>query len=843
MARGDKQEQVPVRRHNALVAAGTRIKLDDRKAAQKQAAKRQAWQEESWENFDDVPEIKYSTWFLGNAMAKLRLYPAIRISTDPKVDPISVFDPDSGVPADVAQAAQEELDRLKSSLGGQGEILREVNMNLEIAGECYIVGFGPKTVTVKQDDGTTAVIERPEDWDVKSISEVEAKDGKYTIRESPTDQEKITLDPDTDTIFRVWQRHPRWSKLPDCAMRGVLSDCEALLLLTNQVKAEAKSRQGAGVFTVPNELSFGPDSVTEPDGEDNDVDDPFHEELLISVSDPIEDPSSAAAVMPLLIRGPGEFLQPQYLRHFSLSRDTTSVLEERIQKRIERIARGLNLPIEVVLGHQQTTYANAEQVDIDTFEDHLRPRCELLVDCFSVAYLQPQLFDAGVDPQWSDSIIVWYDASALVKAKDVTGTADAAYDRNAISWEAYRRYRGYSEADAPDPIELLIRTGMKSTKLDPNVVVALLDLLGVPIEVEALPTDSTSSSVSTGGDSTAAWIGALLASRNVLLPALQAAPMASATRRISEQAGYKLMQIDREFRSRVHVAADNAMQRALERAGNRLKSKAPTAMKQLVRGKHPARVISTIGPALLADANIALEDLLDGSFDQLESQFMAWGAQAQQQALDVVAKVLGTGSDAMRHTLGARQTEDLGEAWTWLKDGLDTVLHERVFDPSPQAPPLGEFDPTLNVPTGLIRGAVAIAGGPEGLVLGDLANGWVSLTSGGGPVGGIGTGVLLTGALEGGGAAVDGYQWDYGNAFRQNPYDEHLSLDGTIYANFTDDSLSVDGPWPPDGYYMPGDHAGCQCDFIPIVLSPNDLEPSRVVADENDSTDLPVPED
>src|SRR4051794_18796985 len=102
----------------ALVAAATRIELRDKKLPQRAAGRRQEWQEEGWAYFDLVPEIKQSTWILGNLIAKLRLFVAVENPEDPEGEPIPVSDPTSGVPTEVAAQCEAELGRLRGAVGG-----------------------------------------------------------------------------------------------------------------------------------------------------------------------------------------------------------------------------------------------------------------------------------------------------------------------------------------------------------------------------------------------------------------------------------------------------------------------------------------------------------------------------------------------------------------------------------------------------------------------------------------------------------------------------------------------------------------------------------------------------
>lgn len=803
-----------------MVAAATRIQLDDKKVAQRQAAKRQSWQAEGWAYFDDVPEIKYGTWFSGNAMAKLRLYVAVADPADPDGAPIPINDEASPIASELATKAMGELARLRSTLGGQGEILRELNMNLEITGEAYIVGRGERLGAPDPNDPTKTLGARAEEWDVKSVSEVEAKGGVYRIKADAGDTKGEELSAEEDTIIRIWQRHPQWSQQADCAMRGVLGECETLLVLSYQVKAEANSRRSAGIFTVPNELSFGGPATTTSDQGAEAEDDPFITELLRAMTDPISDPSSAASVMPLVVRGPSEHLTPDRLRHISLSRTSDSSLDARINQRIERIARGMNLPVEVIMGHQQTTFANAGQVDEDTFEDHLEPRVLLLCDALTVGFLHPQLAAGGVAPELYEQIHVWYDASALVSGPDAGANADAAYDRFEISGETYRKVKGFTTDDEPDALERLTRAGLRRGIMTGDLTLALLNMLGEPVEVEPMPLPIPPAPAGAEEAAAALLARMVVARRNG--SAQRPSALSAAVSRAPGDPGRSLMDLDRELRARLLVAADRQMERALERAGNRLKAKSgPT--RDSLRSVAPLMAAATLGPRLVVAAGSSEEELLAGSFDALERQFLTWGEAAQAAALAVVAGVVGGFSPSERSALGLRQADDLAEAWSWMRTNLEALARARLFDPDPAAPELGEFDSSLRVPTGLVRQAIARAGGAAGMSAGSTGV-YLALVEGDTrPAGGIATGQLLREVLRDRGAGIEGYRWSYGAAFRARPFEPHAELDGLEFINFDDPVLTNTSGFPATAYYMPGDHSGCACDVEPIVIAPTDV--------------------
>jgi hypothetical protein len=853
----------------ALVAAATRIRLDDRRLAKKQGARRQEWQNDAWEYFDLFGFVKQAIWLQANSLAKARLYPAVANPDDPDGEPIPVDDPTSPVPPDVAAQCKAELARLTGPLGGLPEILREMNMNLEVPGEGYLVGYGARDEQVNE---RTMEVEReahPESWQVRSTSEVTITgDGVYKVHDDPSDKRGTSLDPEYDTCIRFWIPHPRYSNIPDSPMRGELEDFETLLILTRQRRGEGKSRLPGGLLLIDSQITAtSPVKSDQDNGTNSSTGDIVLDAIADAISDAIEDESSAAGLAPVMLRvnvPPGSDVSKMVAK-VDMSRTSDQWLDGRVQALVESVSRGLNLPIESVMGHQQTTFANAEQVNDDKFYDHTEPRLLLICDLLTCAFLRPQLLapDAAgraAPPQfeqWAPQIFVWYDASAIVGKPDRAAGANEAHGNLTISDSAYRAARGFSEDDAPEPLELLIRSGLRRGILTADLTKGLLDLLGVPFEVEATP-NAVGGDVPTEATSTYRELAALLLAQHqaqqaddvIDVDATTAAAMtldeltdsfvrspptvngngngqaaiapAVLERVVERNPGRTLMDIDRDLRTKLLVLCSTAMSRALERAGNRAKNALPQA-KVLVRNVSPTLVCATLGPSIIAAGGLDDSALLDGAFDEIEDQYMRWGASAQREALDLAAD-LGSGlSTAQRDAYGLRQADDLAEGWQWLKEQLTTQAQARMFDPTPTAPPLGEFDPDLNVPPGMIRQSITRAGGTIGVETKGAGDAFVSLRNGGEPAGGIGTGEVIRDAIGATGSSVEAYQWVYGPAMRKHPFEPHVALDGLVFRNFDDDVLANNDGFPDYGYFFPGDHAGCICDFEPIVVDASEL--------------------
>lgn len=824
MARRAAGQAAPKR---TLTAAATRLKLGDRKAVAAQVPRVAQWQHDAWTYYDEVPEVGQAVRFHGNAISKLHLFVGVLDPDDADGVPLPVDHEDvpAEVSGDVVVIAKRELRSLRGALGGTGALLKALDMNLEVAGECYLIGWAPRA----GDDSAEEVIgpdgdpmvAGPMSWEIRSVDEVVVKDAHVFVKvdEKSTEGRKVD-ETQGDAAIRMWTPHPRRGVLPDCPMRQVLVDCEALAVLSAQVVAEANSRRAAGLLLVPNGLQAP--AYDDEDGDDGDADekpDPLLAQIEDAIGRAIADPQDGATVVPTMIRGERDDLKE--VRHVTLGRESDQRLDARIEARVRRIARGLSVPVEVVEGMMGTTFANAEQIDADVFEDYLQPRCVLISDLLTEAWFRPNLVAAGVAPDVAARLVVWYDAEALIRQPDTEAAADEGLRNGSLSWAAWRAARGFDEGDAPEAEELLARIGLLRGIFTADLTKALVEFIGVPIEVEesavAPGSDGDAGATSPPAEEVAAVLhGLMSAARQPRLVALPSVTAAGRRRPVGE----RMAALDAKLRDRLIVAASGAMDRAMERAGNRIRNQARGTVRESVAAVAPHLVAAQLGPAMVRQVlkADAVEDLLDESWAPLEDQFRQWAADAQDQALDLASEVVSNLDVARRRDLKLRQAADLDEAWAWLRQGMTNLAAQRLFDPVGVGDPLGEFDAMARVPAGMLREAIARAGGAAGLQTTQAGGVWVTLADGGArPAGGIATGELIRDVLRDGGAQIDAWEWEYGVASRAT-FEPHARLDGLVFETFDDPRLANTSGWPPVGFYLPGDHTGCLCDVIPVVV-------------------------
>lgn len=830
-----------VNQARVIVAASKRVDTSNKREIRALGKNRQGWQADAWLVFHSMGVVKYADRFLANTCARLRWYAAV--AGDDGNPPIAVSDPDSGIDATTARAAEDVVARLALANGGHGGLMKSLVLNLEVAGECWMLGY-PDRDPVTDAEGATVRPRQDEHWEVRSVLEVFPQGDTMKIKRYPEAQAEVI--PDDVMLVRMWEPDPSWHELPDSALRSVLADADEFLIMARQIRALARSKMTAGLFTVPSELSFGPADPTQSEAED-----PLSQMLMDLFIDPIADESHPSAVVPGLLRGKAEYLDQKFLRHITFNREVDRLFVDLRKECQDRVVDGLNLPREVVNGMSDLSGLGggnvAAMIDASTFSAHVEPRAIGIFDAITGDVFRPMLRDyPGVSLDQVDRMFVWYDESEVVTQPDRSTAAGEAHDRNTISDDAYRKAVGFSDADAPDPEELARRTGLKRGILDGPITETLMAyLLGQTFvrdveairesnaAIEATATDTSGDSgdgadvpevSDTGTEAVAAAVVRRLARLDVDLLRSHPEMRAVVAANQRQNPGERLAALDRDLFVRLRIAADAAMTRALERAGARLRSivaggSRHAAARTAVQNVENRLVAATLGPAVVAALDPG--DLFAGAFDGLHAQWDTWVGDVQASALDITQTVFGVGDDR-RPTIEARMREDRDHAWSWFHAALLDLARGLLTEPVTAAQTrttaglIGEADPSLSIPAATVREAMTRAGGAQGLEVRQTQAGGVVLTTDAGirPAGGVATGQTVLGLAADEGFPVAWYVWAHGAPAR--PFEPHAALDGVTFYAEDDPNLASADAWI-GAYYSPGDHKGCTCWASPWI--------------------------
>lgn len=536
----------------------------------------QRWQEKVWAYYDEVGELHYTLSFIGACLSRCVLTVGI---PDEKGIIGPVFDEDGTPLTNEDGSARPELARalealeliraLKNDIGGQSELLRRMGLNLPGVGEFHLVGSRYEGDT--RDSGSIPITELQ--WEVLSTDEFRRKGKNYERKSGPGSQGQEVRAEDVHVV-RIWKSHPRWSGQADSSIRAVLDILEELVLLTREVRGETLSRlSNAGILLVPEEIEWG-NSDTDEDDEDAD---PFTQDLIETFSTAIADKASAAQTVPFVVRAPGEQLNPDRFRHIDLSPKNAGNSAEKRKEAVQRFAQGIDLPVEIVTGHADTTFANAVVIDDALFKAHIEPVLDLIVDALTVGFLRPAL----ADPE--NQLVVHYDSGELVARPNRAQDAKDLWDRNAISDATLRASAGFSENDAPSDEELEARTA-RAQKTTPGQAIP-----GTP-----------------NGDPTNAEDG----------------PGSNAPGSPVDQGDANLVGLQ------LSAATEATVERAIKRAGARLRGKANSysgAIRDQLAQVPDAEVAITLGPTLVEKINKG-DDLFHGEFDTLWNLAARWTA-------------------------------------------------------------------------------------------------------------------------------------------------------------------------------------------------------------------------
>jgi hypothetical protein len=417
---------------DAVVAAGYRIDKGQGEVVRRLT---QSWERRAFSYYDIVPEIKYAAQFYARALSVLRLYPA-RIQDDGTIEETD------------EPAAVDHLERIKDPGGaGREGLLSAYGRLMFLTGQAYLV------VTTDQETEL-------EQWEMLSTVEIRPQgDGYVRVRAPGIAQEELKDAPDDSyepiedgeaVVYRLFRRHPMFSEISDSTMQGVLDVCEELVLLTQAVRARARSRlAGSGILLVNGKYIPLP---AEPENAENPDEDPFMRDLTETMTQPIMDEGAASAVVPHVIRIDADNLD-DVMKHIQIIDPMQTYPETGLRMElIKRLAIGLDMPPEVLTGLADSNHWNAWQVDEQTWKAHLQPVANQLVGDLTTAFYQPSLREDGID-DW-DRLVIAYDATAVINHPDRSEDAKGLYDRRAIGKKALRDANGFTEEDAPDEEEL-----------------------------------------------------------------------------------------------------------------------------------------------------------------------------------------------------------------------------------------------------------------------------------------------------------------------------------------------------------------------------------------------------
>ncbi|MFC1418723.1 hypothetical protein [Streptacidiphilus cavernicola] len=425
-----------------------------------------SWQTEAWELYDQVGELRFGLEWLANACSRVRFYPG-RVDPDGSTEVTRLADDDP-----LREDLRAPLVELFGAAVGQAEMIRRFVTHLSIPGESYLVGF-PDPDTEKRR------------WVVCSREEIRANqlgNGKVDIQ-LPDRPGRTTLDLESgeSVMIRLWRPHPKIAIEPDSAMIPLRSVLREVLSLSAHIAASADSRlAGAGIIAIPDEITT-PDS-RQSDGVNPIHPDPFTAALITAMITPLKNRDSASAVAPMVLRGPAAAIDK--IKYLTFSTPFDERVSPMRDNALRRMATGIDIPAEVVLGLGDTSHWNAWTITESALQVAVSPIMGLLCEALTSQFYRPAL--KALDVEDVEGYAIGFDITPLAKSPDRGPDAQAAHDRILLSDAALLRELGFDEEDMPSEQERLQRLAEKLISAQPQLAPYLLPLLGFHIPPAAL---------------------------------------------------------------------------------------------------------------------------------------------------------------------------------------------------------------------------------------------------------------------------------------------------------------------------------------------------------------------
>lgn len=429
------------------------------------------WQAECYRHYAICGEARFAAKFFGQALSRATLETAKR-------------SPDGTTRPEPQGSAADYLAALFNGKDGQAQMLEALGTHLTIAGECYLVG--------REVDGEDV-------WEIVSVLEMHVNGTKWTIRYG--DGMNDVLLTDDDVVIRIWLPNPGRRIEADSPFRSLLPVLSEIEWLTRHIFAQTQSRlTGAGILFLPQGMSFPPPPEQAEGAQPANEADAFMLTLADGMLEPIKDPSSPSATVPIVVTAPDDSIDKAKLMHFWSELDGKA-LEMRAEA-ISRFADGMDLPREQVLGMSSNagtgggrsngvSHWGAWQIEESTIKFHIEPMLELICNAITIGYLRPLTEDTEV--------FVSYNTNRLRLRPDRSRESLELYDRGLLKKEIPVKENGFHVEDMPDEKEFkmwLLRK-IASGSATPEQVQAALTLLGVdlpvapPPAIESSPTRET----------------------------------------------------------------------------------------------------------------------------------------------------------------------------------------------------------------------------------------------------------------------------------------------------------------------------------------------------------------
>ena len=528
-------EQPPAVPPNSLVASAARLSAKSGVIDFAKLTKGHGWHQQAWEMYRCIGEFRFSVDWVGSMLSKAIIFPTQEVAGErTRLTEGTAF---------------EIIDELFGDSDGKAEMLRQLGIHMTVTGDCWIVGYEDPD---EFGDGGDV-------WQVVASTGLKKTvGGKYSIN-------NITLEVEPENVlaFRVWRPDPQDPLISISPTLAVLPILGEIYKLTQHVAAQVDSRlAGAGILLMPSEMTFPPPPNMEGAEQrtaNNAAD--LMSIIQTAMASSIKNRDDASALVPIVITAPAEAIAA--VQHITFWSELDENAIELRNEAIRRLALGMDMPPEVLTGSGDSNHWAAWQADESAIKSHTEPLLKMITTALAKGYLRPALKDQGESNLRGFSIGA--DTSEMRLRPNRSKEAMELYNLGELSGKALLRETGFDDTDKMGEEEFAtwLTRKVASGSTTPELVEAALEKLGVKLEKAIVaPAEETQEARPA--------------------PSLKDHPVQDIPdrdlgerRRQARDAG-NVPSADRERRvaaASLISASEQVVIRALERAGNKLKSK------------------------------------------------------------------------------------------------------------------------------------------------------------------------------------------------------------------------------------------------------------------------------
>jgi hypothetical protein len=514
------------------------------------------WQTAAWGFYHTIGEFRYACDWVGSMLSKAVMH--------------ATQETDQGIVKLTTGSPVEILDELFGDRDGRAEMLRLLGIHFSVTGEAWIVAYpNPDEFS----DGSDV-------WEVVAstrITQPAGETGYWNIN-----GRTLEVDPKQVLAIRLWRPDPLDPDTAISPARALLSTLGELSRLGDHVAAQIDSRlAGAGILLMPSEMTF----ATPPDP-DNDGTDPAKparsansaEDLMQIITElmatSIDNRSHASAMVPLVITAPADAIAA--VKHITFWSGLDAQAIELRNEAIRRLALGMDMPPEVLQGSKDSNHWAAWQADEASIKSHTEPLLKIITTSLASGFLRPLLKDDKTFKEPLRKFSLMADTYDMRLRPNRSKEALELYNLGELSGVALVRETGFDAEDAMSDEE---RAAWFTRKVaggstTPEIVEAALRELGVVLKV-VHDTQAPETIRDTIHDDPNQPQGTQTPPPPSLkgLPNMGTPDRVTSERRKSARDAGTVPSADRMRKSSLIAASEMAVVRALERAGNKLKSK------------------------------------------------------------------------------------------------------------------------------------------------------------------------------------------------------------------------------------------------------------------------------